>query len=121
VENPNRDDRTLILADVASKAIRQVEEMVYDLVRDRLGEARGRELARTLSDGRWTHDYPLTVEEAQRLGLPVRTGIPEEIYDLMRLYPQPSQRRPSVEYIPVPYHPAPRQEDRTHPRLPTRR
>jgi ClpP class serine protease len=53
-----------------------------------------------LSEGRWTHDYPLTVEEAQRLGLPVRTGLLAEIYDLMRLYPQPPQRRPSVEYIP---------------------
>jgi len=38
----------------------------------------------------------------------VRTGLPEEIYALMRLYLQPAQRRPSVEYIPVPYHPVPR-------------
>jgi hypothetical protein len=74
IENPNRDDRTLILADLASKAIRQVEETVFGLVRGRMGEERGRELARTLSEGRWTHDHPLTVEEAQRLGLPVRTG-----------------------------------------------
>src|SRR5436305_11602324 len=33
VENPNRDDRTLILADLAAKAIRQVEEAVFTLVR----------------------------------------------------------------------------------------
>jgi len=74
-----------------------------------------------LSEGRWTHDYPLTVEEAQRLGLPVRTGLPGEIYDLMRLYPQPPQRRPSVEYIPAPYHPVHRDEGKLPPRPSTRR
>jgi len=29
--------------------------------------------------------------------------MPQEIYTLMNLYPQPAQRRPSVQYIPVPY------------------
>jgi hypothetical protein len=29
--------------------------------------------------------------------------MPEEVYTLMDLYPQPTQRRPSVQYIPVPY------------------
>jgi ClpP class serine protease len=108
IENSSRDDRTLILADVATKAIRQVERTVFNLVRERMGEERGMELARALSEGQWTHDYPLTAEEAKHLGLPVRTGLAEEIYELMRLYPQPSQRRPSVEYVPTHYHPVPR-------------
>src|SRR5438132_6913363 len=68
VENPNRDDRTLILADLAGKAVQQVERTVFHLVRQRLGEERGRELARTLSAGQGTHDYPITVEEAKSLG-----------------------------------------------------
>jgi len=107
IENQSRDDRTLILADLAGKAVQQVERTVFHLVRQRLGEERGRELARTLSAGQWTHDYPITVEEAKSLGFPVRTGLPEEIYELMRLYPQPAQRRPSVEYVPTRYHPVP--------------
>jgi ClpP class serine protease len=121
VENPNRDDRTLILADLAEKAMRQVEETVFAFVRERMGEEPGRQLARTLSEGRWTHDYPLTAEEAKHLGLPVRTGLPDEIYELMRLYPQPAQRRPSVEYIPASYHPAPHDGNRSHPGTPSRR
>ncbi|NMB12151.1 MAG: hypothetical protein GX977_07680, partial [Firmicutes bacterium] len=28
---------------------------------------------------------------------------PREIYTLMELYPQPTQRRPSVQYVPLPY------------------
>jgi ClpP class serine protease len=108
IANPNRDDQTLILADVAGKAIRQVEETIFDLVRERLGQEEGRELAQALSEGRWTHDCPITVREAKCLGLPVQTGLPTEVYDLMRLYPQSPQRRPSVEYVPTQYPPVPR-------------
>lgn len=36
-------------------------------------------------------------------GLPIRTDLPEEVYALMDLYPQPAQHRPSVQYIPIPY------------------
>ncbi|MGD8967898.1 MAG: hypothetical protein PVI07_10365 [Anaerolineae bacterium] len=28
--------------------------------------------------------------------------VPQEVYDLMDLYPQTPQRRPSVQYIPMP-------------------
>jgi ClpP class serine protease len=60
------------------------------------------QLAATLASGTWTHDYPITVTEAQGLGLPVSTEMPAEIYQIMALYPQTAQRRPSVEYIPAP-------------------
>lgn len=103
--NPNRDDQTLILGDIARKAINQVYNTVYNLVRDKMPEEKARELAKTLSEGRWTHDYPITYEEAKELGLPVTDQIPAEVYELMDLYPQTSQRRPSVEFIPVPYLP----------------
>lgn len=98
------DDETLILADVAEKAIAQVEAAVYEIIQDKLPEEKAREVARTLTEGRWTHDYPITPERLRELGLPVRLGLPKEVYLLMDLYPQPAQRRPSVQYIPVPYH-----------------
>ncbi|MGB9811294.1 MAG: SDH family Clp fold serine proteinase, partial [Dictyoglomus turgidum] len=41
----------------------------------------------------------------QKLGLPVKVGLPKEIYALMNLYPQSPGSRPSVQYIPVPYQP----------------
>ena len=41
-------------------------------------------------------------QAAGELGLPVSTEMPKEVYKLMGLYPQTAQRRPSVEYIPVP-------------------
>ncbi len=103
--NPNRDDQTLILGDVARKAINQVYQVVLDLVDDYLPQDKAQELATILSEGRWTHDFPITLEMAQALGLPAKEGLPNEIYQLMDLYPQPQQRRPSVEYIPTPYTP----------------
>ena len=101
-DNPNRDDETLILGDVARKAIAQVRATVEELLADR-GEEDASRLAALLSEGRWTHDYPIRLEEARRLGLPVSDAVPELVYELMTLYPRRSQRRPSVEFIPTPY------------------
>ena len=98
------DDRTLILADVARKAVRQVNETVKKLLMaNGMPEKEAETLGDELSCGKWTHDYPITVEMAKELGMPVSEGLPETIYALMSLYPQRSQRRPSVQYIPVPY------------------
>ena len=108
VENPNRDDQTLIMADMARKAINQVYHTVYKLLRsNNMEEDKAHELAKKLSEGQWTHDYPISVDEAREMGLPVSEDMPKEIYALMDLYPQPAQRRPSVEFIPTPYRPAP--------------
>lgn len=97
------DDRTLILADVARKAMEQVRNTVQNILADHMELEKARELAQTLSEGRWTHDYPITVEEARQLGLPVSPEMPDEICKLMNLYRQPAQKRPSVQYVPIPY------------------
>jgi ClpP class serine protease len=103
------DDQTLIMADVARKAIQQVQATVAKLLETGRGmpAKQAKQLAATLSSGKWTHDYPITVDEAREMGLTISTEMPEEVYKLMSLYPQTSQRRPSVEYIPSPYVPQP--------------
>jgi ClpP class serine protease len=98
-------DSTVIQADMAEKALRQVQRSVRLLVGDRMTDERATSLAETLSCGTWTHDYPISVTEARELGMPVSTEMPGLVYDLMGLYPQTGQRRPSVEYIPQPYGP----------------
>ena len=97
------DDQTLVLADVAEKAIKQVKQTVVRIVSNRSDQEHAEELAETLATGTWTHDYPITVGEAKALGIPVSVEVPPEVYDLMELYPQTAQRRPSVQYIPMPY------------------
>jgi ClpP class serine protease len=99
------EDETLILADQAEMARRQLHALVIELVSERLDPERAGELATQLASGRWTHDYPIPPEEARKLGLPVDTEIPPEVLQLMALYPQPVRRQPSVEYLPGPRRP----------------
>jgi ClpP class serine protease len=103
------DDQTLILADVSRKAIFQVQETVRRIACCHYSREQADHFAEEMASGRWTHDYPITVEEARELGLNISTDMPREIYQLMSLYPQAMSRRPSVEYIPIPYpvRPAP--------------
>ena len=155
------EDHTLIMADIAQKAMRQVRDLVETILieRDRYGAAEveadppgsadaadlpGEEdlarrspaerhrsadepiwmaeaarrrragaprpagtyaLIEAVTSGQWTHDYPITAGHARELGLPVNSSLPIEVYELMRLYPQPGKGRPSVEYIPIPIAP----------------
>jgi len=101
---PNEiDDQTLILADVAQKAVRQLEATVRELLVVRMPEDRAAALALKLSSGTWTHDYAISAEEAKSLGLPVSTDMPAEVYEFMELFPQPTRAHPSVEYSPLPH------------------
>lgn len=97
------DDQTLIMADVARKALSQVKRTVTGLLRKHFDEQKSQELAELLSQGTWTHDYPISVEEARSMGLRVSTEMPLEVYELMSMYPQPRGGKPSVQYVPLPY------------------
>lgn len=94
------DDQTLILADVGQKAIDQLKRQATELLRAPMTAEAARNLADSLTSGRWTHDYPITVSEARDLGLPVNTAMPEDILDLMALFPQPVRTNQSVEFGP---------------------
>jgi ClpP class serine protease len=98
------DDQTLILADVAEKALVQLRESAREMLTRSQSPEKAAELADLLATGTWTHDFPITVDVAQRLGLKVRTDMPEEVLELMSLFPQPMRRQPSVEYIPTRRH-----------------
>ncbi len=93
-------DLTLVLADVGEKAVEQVKRGAAGLMAPRMDAKAAEALADKLAGGRWTHDYALTAVEAGELGLPVKSGIPLEVMQLMTLYPQPVQAS-GVEYLPI--------------------
>jgi ClpP class serine protease len=97
----DRDDETLILADMSRKAIVQVESFVERMLEKSLGAQPAREVARLLATGTWTHDHPLQRAELELLGLPVRVGVGDEERELLELYPQPRGREAAVEYVPA--------------------
>lgn len=95
------DDQTLIMADLGEKALVQLRETTRELLSRSQPPEKAKELAEVLASGTWTHDFPITVDTAQRMGLKVRSDIPPEVLELMSLYPQPIRRQRSVEYLPV--------------------
>jgi len=96
------DDKTLILADIAEMALRQMKENLRLILNDKFSEEDLERLTEILSQGYFTHDHPITYEEAKKMGLPVSKNMPVEIYQLMKLFPQPTRSVPSVEYLPLP-------------------
>jgi ClpP class serine protease len=93
------EDKTLILADQADKASRQLRESVAELLQGKIPDEKVAQLAELLSQGTWTHDYPITYEKAKELGLPVTNEMPNELMKLMSLYPQPVRSQASVQYL----------------------
>jgi ClpP class serine protease len=98
------DDETLIMADVARKAVGQIRSLIINILsHGQMPRERAESLADMLSSGIWTHDYPISVGDAKEMGLQVNTEVPQEVYQLMNLFPQAGRGRPSVLYIPMPY------------------
>lgn len=93
-------DLTLVLADVSEKALAQVKRGAVELLTPRMEQAAAEALAEKLAGGHWTHDYALTATEAAAIGLPVKVGMPLEVMNLMKLYPQPIQKS-GVDYLPL--------------------
>jgi ClpP class serine protease len=97
------DDKTFILADVSRKALTQVSDFVKMLLSGERSEEDIARITRSITEGKWTHDYPIFFEGARDMGIPVSSDMPKEVYQLMDLFPQAVQQRPSVQYIPIPY------------------
>jgi len=101
------DDETMILADISRKAIAQVQNTIEKIACCQYDAKTAKDLAKKFACGKWTHDYPIDFEEAKEMGLKISGKVPEEVYQLMNLYPQARTRRPSVEFIPIPYETRP--------------
>ena len=105
-------DETLIRADIGRKAIAQVKQSASELMKRSLTAEQAGTLAEKLATGTWTHDYPIWAATAKEFGLHVSTNMPDDVLELMKLYPQPvrTQSGGGVEYLPVP-----RQKEATRP------
>lgn len=93
------DDKTLILIDIAQKAIQQMQECIEELLLKNYTPEKAKELAILLTEGRWTHDFPITFQHAKSLGINVSCEIPDEFLQLMSLYSQPVRSQDNVKYI----------------------
>jgi ClpP class serine protease len=94
------EDDTLIKADMAAKATEQIEHSIEGLLQRHQDAATAQRTANMLTDGRWTHDYPITPDIAEQvLQLPVSREMPKQVLELMSLYRSAHQNQ-GVEYLP---------------------
>jgi ClpP class serine protease len=97
------EDNTFILIEKARKSVQQMKQLLAAVLGRHLSADNAENLAQTLTEGRWTQDYPISTEELSALGLKVNTVVPPEIFQYMNLFPQDWRRRPSVDFIPLQY------------------
>ena len=94
IKNTNREDRFLILGDVAEKAIAQMKITVVEILSGKFSNEKAAALSERLCDGNWTHDYGINPERAKKLGLLVDSDMPERIKKIADTFPCAS----SVQY-----------------------
>jgi len=97
------DDKTLIYAEEAQKAMDQMRVLLKKILLNKCGEEKMASIIEEFVSGKYTHDHPFMAEEARSLlGECVQTDVPEEVYELMKLYRMEVGRsRPGVEYVPL--------------------
>ncbi|HUI39600.1 MAG TPA: hypothetical protein VLY86_01575 [Methanothrix sp.] len=97
------DDKTLIYAEEAQKAMDQMKVLLKKILQGKCGEEQMDIIIEEFVSGKYTHDRPFMAEEAHALlGDCIKTDVPAEVYELMKLYRMEIGRnRPGVEYVPL--------------------
>ena len=100
------DDKTLIYAEEARKAMEQMRSLLRKILEEKCGGEKLERIIEEFVSGKYTHDHPFMAEQARSLlGECVETAVPEEVYALMDLYRMEAGRsRPGVEYVPLMKH-----------------
>jgi ClpP class serine protease len=97
------DDKTLIYAEEAQKAMDQMKVLLKKILQGKCGEEQMDIIIEEFVSGKYTHDRPFMAEDARALlGDCIKTDVPAEVYELMKLYRMEIGRnRPGVEYVPL--------------------
>ncbi len=96
-------DDTFVLLDQAEKATEQMKSTVRFLLSHRSEGERVDKLTEAFTSGKWTQDYPISVDELNEMGLQVNCKMPLEVFQYMTMFPQAPGGRPSVDFIAAPY------------------
>ncbi|MBI2183861.1 MAG: ATP-dependent Clp protease proteolytic subunit [Thaumarchaeota archaeon] len=97
-------DQTIIMSEIAELATRQMKGFVKSLLTDKIQGERREKLAELFTGGYVTHDTPITAALAKEMGLSVKVGVPDKVYDLFLTCEHGVCERPSLSYgksIPV--------------------
>ncbi len=97
------DDKTLIYAEEARKAMGQMNVLLRKILEGKCGEEKTQAIIEEFVSGKYTHDRPFMADDSRALlGECVHTDVPAEVYELMKLYRMEAGRsRPGVDYVPL--------------------
>jgi ClpP class serine protease len=97
------DDKTLVYAEEAEKALNQMKSLVRKILENRCDIDNIDKIIEDFVSGKYTHDRPFMADDfTQLLRGCVSTDVPEEVYELMKLYRMEiGRRRPGVENVPL--------------------
>lgn len=79
-------DQMLVLSEMAQRSVDQVKEFVKWILEDKLPPKDRDAVAVFLTGGYLSHDTPIVPRVLKELGLNVKEGIPDEVYELFRTY-----------------------------------
>lgn len=95
------EDRTLVLADISKKAVGQVTNSAKNILSKKgYGQEKIKNIVGELISDKYTHDNPISYDEAKGMGLKVGRDIPEEVYALLETYSITQRDGDSVTYNP---------------------
>ncbi len=89
------------MAYIASMAVKNMKGFVDHLLQEKMDKQKADRVAEFLTGGYITHDTPLTLETAESMGLPVKEGVPEKVFDLFLTCDFGVCERPSLTYVPT--------------------
>ena len=91
------DDTTLVMSDIAEKALNFTRALVNELLEGKFDDKeKQKQVVEKLIGGEMVHAQLISAKDAQALGLPVSTELPPEIHEFMKCY---RAVRSNVEYI----------------------
>lgn len=90
-------DDTMMLAELGEQATRQIANTILELLKGRVPPKKAKKIAEFLTKGDKTHDYPISHEEAKKLGLHIKTGVMREVYRLLDTYKL--YKKPGVDVL----------------------
>jgi len=77
------DDHFLQMAVGARDCIRDDHKKALAAMKKNYPRLRAERIARTLNDGYLSHGFPIMYEEARKIGLNVKLGVPEEVFTIV--------------------------------------
>lgn len=99
-KSPNEiDDKTLMLADVSRKALRQAKDFAQNILEEKGYSSENKEkIIHQLLSGDYTHDHPVSYAEAEKMALKVKPELPDKVYRLVEISADTRQQLKTVQY-----------------------